>query len=246
MTNAVAGCPDFSEVNLNVIATPTITVGEVKCAGDLQSWEATVTSSGVPTSSEGNLVSLGGNQYRIENITLNSSLQVSVSSGNGLCTTTIDIASADCACTISVRNLPLSVDLCPDESITLQPQVNDPKGSVTSFWIVGNDSLYQTTLQVTQAGSYEFVAKDALGCKENQIVNVSYYQEMIPGVSWVDITCPGDRGWSDRDTGDHGWQRAILYRARWWGPGADHSVPLYHRRTRGGTYQPGIDRWEQF
>ena len=67
-----------------------------------------------------------------------------------------------------------------------------PKGSVTSFWIVGNDSLYQNTLQVTQAGSYEFVAEDALGCKENQIVNVAYYQEMIPGVSWVDITCPGD------------------------------------------------------
>jgi gliding motility-associated-like protein len=192
LSNAVAGCPDFSEVNVNVIATPTLAVTAVNCAGDLQTWQATITSSGVPTTSEGNVVSLGGNQYRIENITLNTALQVTVTSGNGLCTTTIDIASADCECTLSVINLPVSVDLCPDESITLQPQVNDPKGSVTSFWIVGNDSLYQNTLQVSQAGSYEFVAEDALGCKENQIVNVSYYQEMIPGVSWVDITCPGD------------------------------------------------------
>ena len=70
--------------------------------------------------------------------------------------------------------------------------MNDPKGSVTAYWIVGGDSLYQTTLQVSQAGSYEFVAEDALGCKANQVVNVAYYQEMIPGVSWVDITCPGD------------------------------------------------------
>jgi gliding motility-associated-like protein len=192
LNTPVQGCPAFSEVDVEVIATPMISVTSVGCAGDLQSWEAVVSSTDPLVSNTGIVISLGNNLYNIENIPLNTPIQVSASSGNGLCTTMLNIASADCACTLSITNLPGNVSLCPDESIVLEPQVLDPKGDVTSFWIIDNDSLYQTTLNVTQAGTYQYVALDELGCREEYIVDVTYYAEMIPGVSWVDINCPGD------------------------------------------------------
>ena len=192
LSNPVNGCPTFSETSVEVIGTPVITAGTAQCAGDLQSWEVIVTSSDPITSSFGTVVPLGGNQYRIEGITLNTSIQVTATSGNGLCETSITINSADCDCTLSIANLPDEVELCPNETVTLTGQVIDPKGQVTSYWIVEDDSLYQNTLVVTESGDYEFVATDALGCKDQHTVEVTVYEELVPGVTWVDITCPGD------------------------------------------------------
>ena len=193
LNNPVNGCPTFSETSVEVIGTPVITAGTAQCAGDLQSWEVIVTSSDPIISSFGTVVPLGGNQYRIEVITLNTSIQVTATSGNGLCETSIMINSADCDCTLSIANLPDEVELCPNETVTLEGQVLDPKGQVTSYWIVEEDSLYQNSLVVTESGDYEFVATDALGCKDQHTVSVSFYEELVPGVTWVDITCPGDR-----------------------------------------------------
>ena len=194
LSNPVVGCPSTSDIIIDVIETPVLTVVSAKCADDLQSWEAVITSSSSTiVNNQGTLVTLGGNQYGIENIPINTHLQVSTSNGGGLCTAMLDIPNPDCACTLSISNLPDVVTLCPNETTILQAQVNDPKGAVTSFWIVASDSLYQNTLEVGQAGTYTFVALDALGCTEQHQVTVSVYTEMIPSVSWLDITCPGDQ-----------------------------------------------------
>jgi gliding motility-associated-like protein len=194
LTNPVSGCPGFSDITLEVIETPVLSLISSACADDLQSWEAVISSSSAALiSSPGNIVPLGNNQYRIENITLLTALQVSASNGNGLCSVSLNIPNPDCECTLSISNLPDEVTLCPNETIVLEAQVNDPKGAVTSFWIVANDSLYQNTLEVGQAGSYQFVTQDELGCKEQHTVDVLFYQEMAPSVTWVDINCPGDQ-----------------------------------------------------
>ena len=189
----VNGCPSWSETTITVIASPVVTAISTKCADDLQSWQAVITStSPVVTSSLGTVVPLGGNQYQIGQIALMTSIQVTASSGGGLCTATIQITPPDCACTLSVSNLPSSVDVCPGDTYTLQGQVNDPKGNVTAFWVVDQDSVFQSSLIVSEPGSYEFVALDELGCRASQVVDVNYYAVMVPGISWVDITCPGD------------------------------------------------------
>ncbi len=194
LTNPVAGCPDFSEVDVIVVESPVISVLSKKCADDLQSWEVVISSSS-PTlvNTIGTLVSLGNNQYRIENIALNTHVQISASTGAGLCIANLDVPNPDCACTISISNLPDAVALCPNETIMLEAEVNDPKGMVTSFWIVANDSLYQNSIEVGDAGTYEFVTSDELGCKVQHQVIVTVYQDMVPSVNWLDITCPGDK-----------------------------------------------------
>ena len=58
--------------------------------------------------------------------------------------------------------------------------------------MVDQDSVFQSSLIVSEPGSYEFVALDELGCRASQVVDVNYYAVMVPGISWVDITCPGD------------------------------------------------------
>jgi gliding motility-associated-like protein len=82
--------------------------------------------------------------------------------------------------------------LCPDDKITFDPDVTGGKGSVSSFWIVAGDSLYQNTLEVGQGGTYEFVSIDSLGCKDQQAIDVTVYTEMSPDVSLADVNCPGD------------------------------------------------------
>jgi gliding motility-associated-like protein len=189
----INGCPSWSESTITVIASPVVTMVSVKCADDLQTWQAVVTStSPVLSSSLGTVVPLGGNQYRIEQIALLTSIQVTATTGNGLCTATIQVTPPDCACTLSISNLPAVVDVCPGDTYTLQGEVHDPKGNVTVFWIVDQDSVFQPSLTVNEAGSYAFVAMDELGCRESQVVDVNYYSVMVPGISWVDITCPGD------------------------------------------------------
>lgn len=193
LTNPVAGCPDFSEVNLEVVPTPVISLVSTACEDGLQSWEAIVSSTGtIVTSSQGTVVPLGGNRYRIENIALLTPIVVTSSNGNGLCTSTLNVQPADCECTLAISNLPDEVMLCANETILLESSVDDPKGTVTSFWIVANDSLYQDDLLVTEAGQYAFWAFDALGCEAQHTVDVSYYVEMVPAISWMDVNCPGD------------------------------------------------------
>jgi gliding motility-associated-like protein len=193
LSNPVSGCPDSAEISLTVIATPTIQFSSVKCADDLQSWEVIITSTAQSvTGNLGTMTSLGNSKYQVTGIALLTNLQVTASNGNGLCTSTKIITAPDCACTLSISNLPSSVSLCPEDKITLQPTVSGAKGTATSFWIVANDTLFQTNLEVSQAGSYNFVSMDSLGCQVEQAVDVTVYQEMDPDVSVSDVNCPGD------------------------------------------------------
>ena len=194
LDNPVAGCDEFAEIDLTVIETPSVQITSVDCADDLQSWEAVITTSAeAVVNSLGSLTSLGGNRYRIDNITINATLQLTVSNGSGLCSVIIDVPSPDCDCTLNISNLPDDVALCPEETITLEAEVDGAKGAVTNFWIVANDSLYQTSLNITQGGTYTFVSEDELGCKEEHSVNVVIYEEMVADISTTDITCPGDK-----------------------------------------------------
>ncbi len=193
LSNPVAGCPDQAEIMLDVIATPTLQVTLVKCADDLQSWQALITTSAqTVTVNAGTLTSPGNNKYQIDGLALMTDLQVTVSNGNGLCSVTMNVTAPDCACSLAISNLPSTVALCPEDKITLQPNVTGARGSATSFWIVASDSLFQNDLEVSQAGTYNFVSIDSLGCRDEQSVDVSVYQEMNPDVSVTDIHCPGD------------------------------------------------------
>lgn len=192
LTNPVAGCDDFAEIMLDVIATPDIQVSSVECADDLQSWEVIiVTVAQNVTNSAGDLTSLGGNRYLIQNLPIGGSLQITVENGNGLCTASADIPAPDCECTLAITNLPDAITLCPDETFILQAQVSGGKGDVTEFWISGNDSLYQSDLEVSEPGVYQFITFDELGCKEEHTVDVSLYEEMIADITWSDVSCPG-------------------------------------------------------
>ncbi len=194
LNNPITGCDDFSEINFEVIPTPSLQVATVECADDLQSWEAVViTSAGNLSNTQGNLISLGNDRYLIDGLTLNTNVQVSASNGNGLCTSNITIQAPDCECTLSISNLPDIAFLCPNETVTFDATVTGGKGSVTEFWIVANDSMYQNTLVVGAAGIYKFVSFDELGCKQEKLIDVNIYTEMVPDASVVDITCPGDQ-----------------------------------------------------
>ncbi len=194
LKNPVAGCEAFSEISFEVIATPSLQISSVKCAADLQSWQATITSTSANiTNTQGTLTSLGGNQYLIDGLTLLANVVVTASNGGGLCTNNITIPAPDCACTLSISNLPNNITLCPGEKTTLDATVNGGKGAVTSFWVLPNDSLYQNSLEVSTAGTYHFVSMDALGCRQEKFVDVSYYTEMVPDANVVDIRCPGDQ-----------------------------------------------------
>ncbi len=193
LTNPVAGCDAFAEITIEVISTPSLQITSVKCAADLQSWETIITcNAGNLTTTQGNLTSIGNGQYLIDGLTLLTNVQVSSTNG-GLCTSTLMIPAPDCACTLNIANLPATISLCPDEKTSLNAVVSGGKGNVVSFWIVNNDSLYQNSLQVGTAGTYTFVSLDELGCREEMQIDVNVYTEMVPDVSVVDITCPGDQ-----------------------------------------------------
>ncbi|HZV70278.1 MAG TPA: gliding motility-associated C-terminal domain-containing protein [Saprospiraceae bacterium] len=194
LSNPVAGCDDFAEISIEVIATPSLQISSVKCAADLLSWEAIITSSsGNITNTQGNLTSIGNGQYLIDGLTLLTNVQVTASSTGGLCTNNLMIPAPDCACTLSISNLPDDVSLCPNDKITFDAIVSGAKGNVVSYWIVANDSLYQNSLEVAAAGVYHFVSIDELGCRQEKQIDVSIYTEMAPDVNVVDITCPGDQ-----------------------------------------------------
>ncbi|MEO6133481.1 MAG: gliding motility-associated C-terminal domain-containing protein [Saprospiraceae bacterium] len=191
LKNPVAGCDDFAEINLEVLTTPVLQTISVKCASDLQSWEVIISSNaGTLTTTQGNLTSIGNNQFLIDGLTLLTNLQIS--SANGLCTGNLMIPAPDCACTLSVSNLPDNVSLCPNDKITFDAIVSGGKGNVVSYWITTNDTLYQTSLIVNTAGSYHFVSLDELGCRQEKQIDVTIYSEMMPDASVVNITCPDD------------------------------------------------------
>lgn len=193
LAQPVAGCPAFAEITLDVIETPTIQLIDAKCSGDLLSWEATVmTTAEAVVNSSGQLTALGNNRYGITNIPPGTGMQLMASNGNGLCSATLNIPAPDCACALDISNLPDNVSLCPGESMTYTATVTGGKGQVSSFWIVANDTLYQSALNVTQAGVYTFVSIDSLGCREEHILNVNYYLEMVADIAMTPITCPGD------------------------------------------------------
>jgi gliding motility-associated-like protein len=193
LSQPVAGCPAFAEINLEVIQTPAIQLDNAICAGDLLTWEATVvTTAEVVTNSSGVLTPLGGNRYRITNLTPGVGIQVTASNGSGLCSTVLNIAAPDCDCEIAIGTLPDDVSLCPGESMTYTASVTGGKGQVTSFWIVANDSLYQSTIVVDQSGAYTFVSIDSLGCRDEHIINSTIYTEMVADIDMTAITCPGD------------------------------------------------------
>ncbi|MDQ3016619.1 MAG: gliding motility-associated C-terminal domain-containing protein [Bacteroidota bacterium] len=193
LSNIVVGCPDFSEIQIDVIAVPSLSVSNFGCADDLLSWEATITSDAeVVTVSNGTLTSLGGNQYEVTNITLNTDLQVIASNSNGLCETTLNVPTPDCDCELAISGLPIDVMLCPNETATLTAIVTGGKGSVTSSWTTPNGPSNQNPLVVNQAGTYQYKSEDALGCTAQQTVNVTFYTEMIADATIQHITCPGD------------------------------------------------------
>ncbi|HUR31884.1 MAG TPA: gliding motility-associated C-terminal domain-containing protein, partial [Saprospiraceae bacterium] len=194
LSSPVAGCDPFAEISLEVIETPTVQISSSDCADGLQSWEAVIiTSAEDVTNTVGNLTSLGSNRYSITNIPLNTTLQVTASNGNGLCSVNIDVTAPDCECTLSISGLPDNLSLCPGEASTLSPNVTGGKGAVTEYWIVANDTLHQSSLSVTQSGLYHFVSTDELGCKEEHFIDVLIYEEMVPDITATDITCPGDK-----------------------------------------------------
>jgi len=193
LSQPVTGCDPFAEISLEVIQTPTIQLEDVECAADLQSWEATVvTTAEVVTNSSGLLTALGSNRYRITNLLAGSGIQVTASNGSGLCITVINIVAPDCACEIAIGTLPDNISLCLGESMTYTAAVTGGKGQVTSFWIVANDSLYQSTIEVDQMGPYTFVSIDSLGCRDEHTINSTVYTEMVADIDMTAITCPGD------------------------------------------------------
>lgn len=193
LAQPVAGCPAFAEITYEVIQSPSIQLDNAICAGDLLTWEATVISSAeVVTNANGVLTALGGNRYRITNLVPGVGTQVTASNGNGLCVTQLNIPAPDCDCEIAIGTLPDDVSLCPGESMTYTASVTGGKGQVTSFWIVANDSLYQSTIVVDQSGTYTFVSIDSLGCRDEHIINSTIYTEMVADIDMTAITCPGD------------------------------------------------------
>jgi len=193
LSNPVSGCPDHADITLTVVATPSIQFASVGCAPDLQSWGVIITSTAQSvTTNIGTVTSLGNNRYQVSGVALLTALQVTASNGNGLCTASTNVPAPDCACALSISDLPASVTLCPGDKITLEPTVSGAKGSSNSFWLVANDTLFQTDLEVSQAGSYNFVTIDSLGCRAEELVDVSIYQVMNADVSAHGVNCPGD------------------------------------------------------
>lgn len=193
LDDPMAGCDEFAEIDLEVVETPSIQILSVECAEDLQSWEVVILTGAEDVSSNaGTLTSLGGGRYMIDDLTPGSTLQVSVSNGNGLCNASENIDAPDCECTLSIGNLPDDLTICTGETFVFEALVTGAKGDLTQFWIVNGDSLFQSTLQVSQPGTYHFVSFDVLGCKEEHLIDVSFYEEMEPNLTMEDVTCPGD------------------------------------------------------
>lgn len=193
LLNPVDGCDPYAEIPLEVVATPALQFQAIQCAGDLLSWEVTIVSSAENViTSVGLVTPQGNNRYLITSIPAGSSLQVTASNGNGLCTAELTIPAPDCDCSISISNLPDEVLLCAGDNFLLEANVTGSKGDETSFWIVGNDTLYQTSLNVATAGAYTFVSIDSLGCRDQHVTDVSLYAEMDADIGTTDITCPGD------------------------------------------------------
>jgi gliding motility-associated-like protein len=193
LSNPVAGCPAFAEIDFEVVPTPAIDLVSAICAADLLSWTAIIeTDAENVTSDAGTLTNLGNGSYEISGIATGAGLQITATNSAGLCIATLVIEAPDCDCTLDITNLPDEVFLCIGESTDLEGQATGGKGAVTSFWIVANDSLYQNSLTVNQAGTYIFSSFDALGCRAEHEVEVTMYEEMSPDITTVDVACPGD------------------------------------------------------
>ncbi len=194
LTNPVPGCDPFAEIDFTVIETPAVQVQMVACAPDLLSWQAQIfTTASDVIVSIGTLSSLGNNRYQISGITVGVGLILTVSNGNGLCTTLLQVDAPDCDCTLAISSLPDQAIFCPGETLRLEATVTGAKGTLTSFWISGNDTLYQNFINVQQPGTYSFVAMDALGCRAEHTVMITMYQVIIADLMALDITCPGDQ-----------------------------------------------------
>lgn len=193
LTNPMTGCDEYAEIDIDITPTPQVTLVSALCSADLQSWTA-VFSSTAPdlTSSTGVIVPLGGNQYSVSGITIGTSLDINAQSADGLCTDQLNIPSPDCDCTLSIAPLNTSIQLCEGETVTLTGTALDPKGDVKVYWHIQTDTTFSSSIVANTAGSYTFTAEDDFGCKAEETVVVSYYEEMIPDFGVQDVICPGD------------------------------------------------------
>jgi len=193
LSNSVAGCDDSADLDIAVTPTPTVTVLDTRCAPDLQSWQATLQSStSLVDPSIGSLTDLGGGTYLVSGLPSATSLNVTVTSTDGFCSTTATIPFPDCECTLGVSGFPGNVSLCPGETITLTGQITDPKGPASGYWSIGTDTTMSATLVISQPGTYVFTAEDALGCVSSRSVSVDFYPDLFPAFQATGVTCPGD------------------------------------------------------
>lgn len=193
LTNPMAGCDEFGEIDIEVTATPQLNSVSADCSSDLQSWTAVFTSN-VPdlSSTSGTIVPLGGNQYSVSGISNGTALTINAESTDGQCTDQLTIPAPDCDCTLSIAPLNTSIVLCEGETVTLTGQALDPKGAVEIYWHIGSDTTFNSTVVASVEGSYTFTAEDELGCKAEETVSVSFHDPMVLDIAIQDVICPGD------------------------------------------------------
>ncbi len=153
-------------VTLTILPKPTLTVNEVFCAANLQTYQVTISSNASAMTATAGTVSGGNGVFTISNIPKNANVTITATGANG-CSRQSVVTAPDCPCPAVAA--PVSggnKTICAGEPIPALTVTVDP-GQTADWYSAGGAQLAQGTLSYTPAGAGSYFAetRDTLtGC----------------------------------------------------------------------------------
>ena len=197
--------PDTAELIVTVLERPTVEILEVECTGgnDFYSVRFSLSSGAIFFTNAGEDSDLGGGEYIIENIPINTNLNIDAILASGFCPRSFSVNAPDCNC----PNIP-PPDAGPDATICegednpeLSVTVDTALYSVNWLDSVGGNVLQSNSLTFipseTDPGIYTYFTQtyDLIdSCTSNTFTQMTFEIIALPAANSIEIIECGENG----------------------------------------------------
>jgi len=199
--------PDTAEVIVTVLERPTVEILEVECTGgnDFYSVRFSLTDGAIFFTNAGDDTDLGGGEYIIENIPINSNLIIDAILASGFCPRSYSVNAPDCNCPNILHDaLPIYIVICEGEDIpALSVVVDTALYSVNWLDAPGGEVLQSNSLTFTptesEPGIYTYYTQtyDLIdSCTSNTFTEVSLEIIANPEANQIEIVACGEDGFA--------------------------------------------------
>lgn len=197
LTDSVPDCPASSSIMLEIEEIPVMTVLSVDCDPSKITYSVALQGVVVNVSSNaGNVSTTGTDQYLISGIPAGTDITVTFASSQGFCSSSIDVISPDCSCTLSTEDIADTIRFCPGDTFVLIPIVTGAQGLAFSTWVTPHGTVMRPTLPLYEEGQYIWIVRDEANCEERDTFNVRFIGPEGATISSLSPSCPDSQNGS--------------------------------------------------